>query len=373
MKQRLFLGVLLISAVMQHIVFTGKAFAGGVQVDSLYEFSGSKAFLLKEGALACVSENGESIRVFDSKTGLLLKKFHGSASSNFKLFQLEDLSIVAVYRDLGFVKRWDWETQKTLISIDFAGERISAFAKLQDESIAVAIPNCPIKIFSLMTSQCLRSFSKKPGQVNSIVQLENGDIASGTEKGDIHIWGRKNFYCSTIMNTDFGPIKDVFLLSDKKRLAFTSSESFEQGEETQNMGLVQIWNPSKKYEPVQEFLGRIDNVFVAIELSGDRLATTAFGNRVNIWDLETRKRLNFLAGHEAKVRTLIQLKKSGLLVTGSNDQTVKVWDTETGECVETLIGHSGAVTSLLELGNGNLVSASDDGMVIVWSVQEVLS
>eukprot|EP01047_Picozoa_sp_COSAG01_P130929 COSAG01_NODE_60568_length_294_cov_0.702564_2_plen_68_part_01 len=55
------------------------------------------------------------------------------------------------------------------------------------------------------------------------------------------------------------------------------------------------------------------------------------------------------------------------IVSASYDNTVRVWSAETGELLQTLEGHSGPVTSAaFSPGGENIVSASYDKTVRVW-------
>lgn len=77
-----------------------------------------------------------------------------------------------------------------------------------------------------------------------------------------------------------------------------------------------------------------------------------------------------LAGHAAAVvaAAFFQVPGDLLAVTGSWDTTVKVWSTTVGECLATLRGHRGRVTDLAVSKKGYAASASEDGTVIVWSL-----
>ena len=73
-----------------------------------------------------------------------------------------------------------------------------------------------------------------------------------------------------------------------------------------------------------------------------------------------------LEGHKDKVESLLALK-SGLLASGSNDDTIKIWNLDTGSIKRELKGHTGDVRCLAELKNGNLVSGSDDNSIKIWN------
>ena len=55
-----------------------------------------------------------------------------------------------------------------------------------------------------------------------------------------------------------------------------------------------------------------------------------------------------------------------VLCTGSMDKTVRLWDTENGSCLVVLEGHKKQVNSVSTTPQGGLLSASQDGSIILW-------
>ena len=74
-----------------------------------------------------------------------------------------------------------------------------------------------------------------------------------------------------------------------------------------------------------------------------------------------------LVGHSSGVYSA-QFSPDGTnIVSASEDKAVRVWSVATGECVQTLEGHSGWVFSAQFSPDGtNIVSASADETVRVW-------
>ena len=71
-----------------------------------------------------------------------------------------------------------------------------------------------------------------------------------------------------------------------------------------------------------------------------------------------------MLGHEGAVNSLSQCLESEL-VSGSWDGTAKIWDVETGKVKETLAGHTHAV-SVLTLPNGITITGSQDKKIRMW-------
>ena len=76
-----------------------------------------------------------------------------------------------------------------------------------------------------------------------------------------------------------------------------------------------------------------------------------------------------LKGHSGWV-SLLFLLSNGNLVSASNDCTIKIWSTQTGKELHSLKGHSGYINSFVLLLDGiSLASASNDSTIKIWSTQ----
>ena len=75
-----------------------------------------------------------------------------------------------------------------------------------------------------------------------------------------------------------------------------------------------------------------------------------------------------LKGHEAAVWCGVIMPTMGIMVTGSADTTIKFW--KAGVCKRTVKKHTQAVRDLGILGSNQLVSCSNDGQIVVWSIAE---
>jgi len=71
--------------------------------------------------------------------------------------------------------------------------------------------------------------------------------------------------------------------------------------------------------------------------------------------------------HDDSVITCLQYNaRSGLIVSGSDDQTLRVWSSETGQCVATLEGHTGGVWSSQLTEDDIVISGATDRTIRIW-------
>ncbi|KAJ8096758.1 WD40-repeat-containing domain protein [Lipomyces tetrasporus] len=103
----------------------------------------------------------------------------------------------------------------------------------------------------------------------------------------------------------------------------------------------------------------------AISGHGDLLVSGSYDTFVRVWKISTGECLFRLAGHGAKVYSVVIDSKRSRCISGSMDWLVKVWSLETGSCLYTLEGHTSLV-GLLDLNQTSLVSAAADSTLRVW-------
>ncbi len=108
-------------------------------------------------------------------------------------------------------------------------------------------------------------------------------------------------------------------------------------------------------------------VNIGIFLPGSRAATGADDFDVILWDLETRKPIRRLEGHQGKVFDLAATADGTRLASASWDGTIRIWDTATGETLAEVAGHDGPVNAVAWSGYASrLYSASYDGTLVEW-------
>lgn len=91
---------------------------------------------------------------------------------------------------------------------------------------------------------------------------------------------------------------------------------------------------------------------------------------VCLWDVPTaRAACKPLKGHTNAVFCVDFSPRSGLVASGSLDESVRVWDVRSGKCVKTLAAHSEPVTSARFNSDGTLLlTCSYDGLVRLWDL-----
>ena len=109
---------------------------------------------------------------------------------------------------------------------------------------------------------------------------------------------------------------------------------------------------------------------VAIDESGETLATGGVDEYIKLYNLRTRKERGELTMHKGSVTALAFYKNSHLL-SASSDGTVCIWRTTDWVCLHVLGGHKAAVTTLAIHPSGRMaMSGSRDRTLRLWNLVE---
>lgn len=114
---------------------------------------------------------------------------------------------------------------------------------------------------------------------------------------------------------------------------------------------------------------------VAFSPDGSLLAAGSEDAVIRLWDLETRKLLFRLHGHEQDIYSVEFFNGGECLASGSGDKTVRLWDLKSQTCLQTL--HAGTpdsskdsgITSLSISPNGRFLAAGSlDRLIRIWEL-----
>ena len=106
----------------------------------------------------------------------------------------------------------------------------------------------------------------------------------------------------------------------------------------------------------------------ALEFSPDGvLLTTADRNGgMFVWEAETAREYQNLAGHKAAITDVSWRADSNILASSSEDGTIKLWEMEGGKEVKSWAAHGGGASSVDFARDGKLVSVGRDRLTKVW-------
>jgi len=108
---------------------------------------------------------------------------------------------------------------------------------------------------------------------------------------------------------------------------------------------------------------------VAYSPDGTRIVTTMGDRTARVWDAQTGKMLETLAGHTDTIATAAYSPDGKRIVTGG-DETARIWDAATGRMLLVLSGHAGYVWQAVYSPDGTLIAtASPDKTARIWDAR----
>ncbi len=164
----------------------------------------------------------------------------------------------------------------------------------------------------------------------------------------------KEFSISGAKNVIYG----VTISPDSRILAGASSER-----------IIELWDiqTDKKLQTLKGHTGRVYDVQFSPD--GKRLVTASDDRKVIIWEVATGKILNTLEGHQERVYTAIFSPDGKTVTSSSGDNTIRLWNAETGKLINTLSEKSWVYDVSFTPDGKVLASGSNDGAIRLWNVE----
>jgi WD40 repeat protein len=103
---------------------------------------------------------------------------------------------------------------------------------------------------------------------------------------------------------------------------------------------------------------------LAYSPDGKFLASADRNGGLQIWEGESAKEFNALAGHKTMVTGVAFL--TGVVASASEDGTIKLWDAKEGKEIKSWNAHAAGVQSVDFAPDGRLVSSGRDKRARVW-------
>lgn len=253
-----------------------------------------------------VSSNNKNLRLYNSSCQLV-RTFTGHMDFVYRVAVLSNGTIVSGSWDLTI--RF-WKSDGSLIHAEYIGSIVWCILELQDGTIVFG---CTDGIFVYKEMQLVTTLIGHEDSVQSLCQLKNGLVVSGSDD------------CT-----------------------------------------IKIWNVEKQ-ECVKTLIKQIEPIYALCALQNGKFASASH-KTITIWN-ENGKCLMILNDHSDVINSVIELS-DGSIVSGADDGTIKIWDCNEGKCLQTLVGHVDRVTTLLELKENVLISGSCDGFIKFWKQKE---
>jgi WD40 repeat protein len=225
---------------------------------------------------------------------------------------------------------------------------------LQDNKIATGSDDNSIKIWDLLTRDCIKTFIGHFESVNCIAFLGNNKIASGSEDDTIKIWDIITGICLQTLTGHSSSIFHIIFLSNN----MIASASLDKS--------IKIWDINTG-DCLRTMIGHSSQVLCLVLINDYKIASAGFDGSIKIWDINTGDCLRTMEGHSSQVLCLALINDCKI-ASGSEDLSIKIFDINTGNCLKTMTGHSKSVCSIGKLNENQIVSGSYDRSLKIWSL-----
>ena len=154
--------------------------------------------------------------------------------------------------------------------------------------------------------------------INCLLDLQNDNIASGSDDNIITIW---NIFSGLITGTLIGHTQPIV------SLAYLSFDQIASGSHINDSSII-IWNITSYQLIGSPLSGHTDTVYSLIVFPNGYLASSGGHNdpTIRIWNTTSQTQIGVpLTGHNDSIRALVLLP-NGLLCSGSEDSTIRIWN-----------------------------------------------
>ena len=241
---------------------------------------------------------------------------------------------------------------------------IYSILELNDGNIASCSSDYKIKIWSIKTNNLIKILEGHNSIIWSLCQLKDLRLVSCSDDKSIKIWNLNNHRFEFEL---LGNEAAIYTIKQLENLNLISG-SYDS--------LIKIWDLNLK-TCIKVIHAHSNTIYKIIEIRKNIIASSSYDKTIKIWNLNNNDN-NIceltLIGHSSFVWGLTKIYdknyiNENLIASGSTDQTIKIWNTKNGENLYTLNGHSFTVISLIQSNNGNLISGSYDNTIKIWNLE----
>ncbi|MEO1617551.1 MAG: WD40 repeat domain-containing protein, partial [Planctomycetota bacterium] len=231
-------------------------------------------------------------------------------------------------------------------------------------TVATAGEDGLISLIDTRTGAFIKRLRHESGSL-CLVWLESGRLITAGEGNELVVWDhpdneRAIQEPTRVVAIDDEIVWDISVSPDQRQIAFGGSDR-----SATILDAITL-------EAVGQLTGHQQGLAsVRFSADGRYLVTASDDQSVKVWDAKNYELLQTLEGHHQPVwRAVFSPTDSRLIASSSADGSVLLWDWQKASIKTTFDGHASQVAGLAFTPDGKcLLSASDDGTVIVWDIE----
>ena len=319
---------------------------------------------------------------------------HSIRSLNRFLFS-SDSNLFAGMSSDGFIGLWDANTgnerhpskriqlfEKNHTALDHSPLSVTVFGfafSPDSQILASASSKHSIHLLDTTTGNIRHSLQGHTARVGSLSFSSNGQtLVSGSHDGTIRFWntttGKLN---KTITNRILTKQQTMEPIAISTIALNPEGDRVASGNQD---GTIVMWNVVTG-EKQRTFTGHTDAISkIYFSPDGRKVVSTSKDGSVRLWDIATGQQEYAIAGYSL-TDWKVFLYKNGVSLASETKRVfgtagkpyVNLWDLNTGKRIKILTGHNDGVKSIDFSDDGKtLISGSRDGTILVWDIPSII-
>ena len=299
-----------------------------------------------------------SIKLWNIKNMCEKSKFTGSPSSALSLCTNKSQSLIISGTEDGWLKVWT-SSYSLLMNHQEHQEPIRCLAYNDKYSlIASGGKDKSIKLWDLSQRTCKSTLQGHGDVIKSLIFAQDSEVlVSGSWDKTIKVWDFKHGVVLFELNTVNSQVSALALEHEN----FLISGHWDK--------LIRLWDLNAKSE-LATLAGHKGTVSALAVWQDVVLASGGQDGGVLIWDLTDKSLKGSLQGHSKEVSCLAFVREGKVLVTAGFDREVKAWDLQGMALVSSCVAAGNNVFAMAGLGHKEIVLASGDKSISVWSCED---
>jgi WD40 repeat protein/serine/threonine protein kinase len=333
----------------------------------------NSAALSPDGSLALTASWDNTVRLWNTSTGALVRKYDVQASNATVVFLPDGRRFVTGSSD-AVVRLWDVDSDREVRR--FQGHTAPVYIVAVSPGGRRLVSGGLDKMFYLWdvaTGELLARGRGHTEQITSAAFTPDGtQVLSGSTDRTLFLWGLpRTAY-------DPPPLPPNKTVAKEERTLVGLAQPVEKvtvsadGRKAVSCGAdksARVWDLDKGTQ-LASFTGHEETVnAVAISASGTHVASVGNDKRLRLWEIDTGKEVRAYPAQE-RALTCVAFEVAGRKVlTGAEDGAIRLWDVANPQDVKNLNGHTGSVTDVSFTPDGRFaVSAAKDKTVRKWEL-----